>query len=98
MIDSGATSNLIKESTAHFIKCPISKSSQVAVQADGQSELKVIGETRLVFSLDNFTFIFEGLVVDHLDVDILAGIPFMTVNDISIRPAKHQVILSNAST
>ena len=39
VIDSGATANLIKESTAHFIKCPISKSSQVAI----------VGETRLVF-------------------------------------------------
>ena len=44
-VDSGATANLIKESTAHFINCLISKSSQVTVRADGQSELKIVGET-----------------------------------------------------
>ncbi len=36
---------------------------------------------------------FEGLVVKSLDVDILAGVPFMTANDIGIQPAKHQIIL-----
>ena len=49
VVESGATASLIKESTSRFIKRPISKTSQVATQADGQSELKVVGDTRLVF-------------------------------------------------
>ena len=39
-------------------------------------------------------FIFEGLVVENLDVDVLAGTLFMESNDIAVHPAKHQVILT----
>ena len=35
----------------------------------------------------------DALVVKGLDVDILAGTPFMTQNDVAIRPAKKQIIL-----
>ena len=34
-IDTGAETNMIKASLAHYIGCPISKSSQLALQADG---------------------------------------------------------------
>ena len=37
----------------------------------------------------------EALVVNDLDVDILGGIPFMSSNDISVRPAKQQIILQD---
>ena len=33
------------------------------------------------------------LVVKELDLDILAGTPFMTQNDVAIKPAKKQIIL-----
>ena len=39
----------------------------------------------------------EALVVDDLDVDILLGIPFMTVNDISVRPAKQQIMIDEST-
>lgn len=41
------------------------------------------------------TLYFEGLVVDNLDVDILAGIPFMEYTDKSVRPAKRQLVLED---
>ena len=50
--------------------------------------MKVVGEARLFFTRDTHTFQFEGLVVEDLDVDILAGSPFMSVNDIAVRPAR----------
>ena len=50
------------------------------------------------FTRDTHTFQFEGLVVEDLDVDILAGTPFMSVNDIAVRPARRQVILGDGST
>lgn len=43
-------------------------------------------------------FSFEGLVVENLNAELLAGTLFMEANDISIHPAKHQVILSNGAT
>ena len=49
-IDSGATGNLIRASTAVRIGANIVGSSQTAHQADGLSPLNVMGETRLVFT------------------------------------------------
>jgi len=36
--------------------------------------------------------------VENLDVEVLAGTPFMETNDVSIRPAKHQVLVGDSST
>ena len=88
-IDTGAETNMIKASLAHYIGCPISKSSQLALQADARTPLSIVGETRLSLSRNGKTLTLEALVVEDLDVDILAGTPFMTCNDIAVRPAKH---------
>lgn len=96
-IDSGAETNMIRESVARHIGAKISKSSQLAFQADGHSPLTVIGETRLIMCREHKQFILEALVVSNLEVDILAGVPFMALNDIAVRPAKHQVILGDGT-
>ena len=49
-LDSGATGNLIRASFAQHIGAPIQNSSQTVYQADGQSSLKVIGETNITLS------------------------------------------------
>ena len=36
--------------------------------------------------------------MNELDVDILAGIPFMLTNDISVRPAKQQILIGDTNT
>ena len=96
-IDSGATTNMIKASAAKHVGAKITKSSQVALQADGLSPLIVVGETRMTLSRDNKEFDLNALVIENLSEDILAGVPFMALNDITIRPAKHQVILSDGT-
>lgn len=96
-IDSGATGNMIRASTATYLNAEITRSSQSAYQADGSSPLKVIGETRLTFVRDNHKLYFEGLVVENLDSEVLAGIPFMENNDIAIRPSRCQVLIGNDS-
>ena len=35
--------------------------------------------------------------MNELDVDILAGIPFMLTNDISVRPAKHKILIDDTN-
>ena len=35
--------------------------------------------------------------MNKLDVDILAGIPFMSTNDISVRPAKQQILIGDTN-
>ena len=58
--------------------------------------MKVVGETRLTFSRDTNNFDFDDLVVENLDVDILADTPFMSSNDISVHPVKR--LVSTADT
>ena len=94
-IDTGATGNMIRASTVHRLRGKIDPTSQSAHQADGSSPLRVVGETRFCFTRDSCEFMFEGLVVEDLDVDVLAGIPFMEVNDVSVRPSKREIIISN---
>lgn len=96
-LDSGATGNLIRASFAHYVGAPIKVSSQSVHQADGHSTLTVLGETKISLTREDHTFMLEALVVESLDVDILAGVPFMLTNDIALRPAKRQVILSDGT-
>lgn len=97
-IDSGATGNMIRLSTVKRLGAVIHTSAQSAHQADGSSPLKVMGETRLSFTRGNQEFQFEGLIVENLDVDVLAGTPFMETNDVAVRPAKRHVILGDGTT
>ena len=88
---------MIKTSIAKDIGAIIKKSNQTALQADGLTPLKIIGETHLTLSRGNKTLKLQDLVVNELDVDILAGIPFMTANDVSVRPAKQEIIIDEST-
>ena len=94
-LDTGAEISMMKSSVAREIGAKISKSNQSALQADGVTPLEILGETHLRLSHDKCTLLLDALVISDLDVDILAGIPFMTVNDVSLRPAKHQIIIQD---
>ena len=96
-LDTGAETNMIRHSVASSVGAPISKSNQRAFQADGKTPLKIVGETRLTFSRGKLSFTFEALVVEDLDVDILGGVPFTSVNDIVIRTSKQIVMLTDGS-
>ena len=87
---------MIKSSLASYIGAKITKSSQSALQADGHTPLSIVGETRLVLTRNNRSLTLDALVVKDLDVDILAGTPFMTYNDIAVRPAKNEVIIAGS--
>ena len=97
-LDSGATGNMIKATLAHELNAKIVNTTQSAKQADGLSHLKVLGETRLTFTRDDKQFFFEGLVVEKLGVDVLAGTVFLTANDIAIRTAKCMIKLADGTT
>ena len=92
-LDSGAENNMIRETVAKSIGAKICESSQLARQADGLIPLKGIGETHLVLSRGGTNLHLDALVVEDLDVDVLAGTPFLVSNDISIRPAKSQITI-----
>ena len=87
---------MIKSSVARSIGATIEKSSQQALQADGMTPLVVVGETGLILSRAGKQLALDALVVDNLDVDVLAGTPFLIANDISVRPAKCQVRIQDS--
>ena len=64
----------------------------------GRQVLPTKGCTSLSFSRAKREFSFEGLVGENLNVDTLAGTPFMETNDISIHPAKRQVTIGDGLT
>ena len=80
-IDSGATGYMIRPSLVRALHAYIESTSQSAHQADGSSPFKGVGETRLSFTRGRHNFAFHGLVVENLDVDVLAGTSFMEAND-----------------
>ena len=63
------------------------------MQADGVTPLNILGETHVFLSRNNHILKLEALVVNDLDVDVPAGISFMTHNDISIR---HQITIGGS--
>lgn len=94
-LDSGATTNMIKESYARNIGIPILPATQKATQADGVSNLKVIGEVHVNVMRGNKSFKLDALVVQSLDVECLAGCPFLMFNDITIRMSRRQIIIGD---
>lgn len=96
-LDTGAETNMIREAVAKSIGAKIGKSSQLARQADGVTPLNVIGETHLTLSRDGTDLQLDALVVADLDVDVLAGTPFMSTNDVSVRPARHEITIGETT-
>ena len=90
-LDTGATSNMVRASSTQLYGFPITPASQMARQADGVTPMDVIGEVHCSLTRGQWTFELDALVVHQLDVNILAGNPFMVRNDIGVRPAKCQI-------
>ena len=96
VLDTGATVNLINEILAKRLTLNITPASQSATQADGISDLEVVGETRFTVQRGNIRLYFEGLVVRGLETGILAGVPFMEENDVWVRPKLRKLALGKS--
>ena len=92
-LDSGGTCNIMDENTAQDLQCHIRATSQRARMADGCSNLTVVGETDVDFQRHDKTFRLTALVCKIAEPSVIGGMPFMMDNDISIRPAKSEVII-----
>ena len=88
---------MIKTAVAEQIGAPIQKTKQTALQADGITPLAVVGEVHLDLRRNANKLHLDALVVNDLDVDILAGTPFVVTNDIFIRPSKHQITIQDSN-
>ncbi|CAH3041846.1 unnamed protein product [Porites lobata] len=95
-LDTGATSNMVRASAAKLYGLPVTPASQMARQADGVTPMDVVGEVHCTLTRGQQAFKLDALVVRQLDVDFLAGNPFLARNDIGIRPARRQIVIGGS--
>ena len=90
-MNHGATVNLLQEHAAIRLGLNVTPASQSANQADGASQLDIVGEVRTTFFRNDVPLYFEGLVVRNLASDVLCGMPFLIENDITVRAKRHEI-------
>ena len=90
-IDCGAMSSSVRKAFALSVNAPITSNNQLATQVDSKSPLKIVGETFMKIVRDGRVLELHALVLEDMDVDILAGVPFMELNDVGVRPSLHEV-------
>ena len=95
-LDSGSESSLVSERFASSAGIPILTQSihQGAVQADSTTRLTIIGEVKNVkLRRGSHVFSLDALVTKSDIGDVIAGEPFLSINDIALRPSKKQIII-----
>ncbi len=92
-IDTGATSNMIRDTFARQLGIPVNQATQRTKQADGLMPMDVVGKVHCELTRGKKSFQFDALVVKSLDVNLLAGIPFLCLHDIYARPSQGQVVI-----
>ena len=97
VLDSGATASLISLRKAQELKLKIWPTVHTAVQVDGVSGLKVLGEVHTEFTRGNLVLHFSALVVNKLGTDVLGGTNFLKENDIYARMAKDTIVIKGSN-
>ena len=73
----------------------IKKSTQSAVPADGSTPLVVTGEVHITRLWNSHSLVLEALVVDGVEAEVLAGTPFMAMNNIGVRPTMSKITIGD---
>ena len=85
VLDYGATCSLITLRKARELGLSIMKTFHTAVQVDGESTLKVVGEVHTQFYRGKIPLRFSALVVQDMPTDVLGGTNFHKENDVWAR-------------
>ena len=97
VLDTGATASLISLAKAVELKLKILPTVHRAVQVDGVSDLKVLGEVHTEFVRGSLVLHFSGLVVNKMGTAILGGTNFHKENDIYSRMAKDSIVIKGTN-
>ena len=97
VLDTGATASLISAAKASELKLKIFPTIHRAVQVDGISNLKVLGEVHTEFTRGSLSLHFSGLVVNKLGTEILGGTNFHKENDVYSRMAKDMIVIKGSN-
>ena len=92
IIDSGAESNIVSRSFVQRCNILMKKASQTARQLD-KSMIKTCGEVDINLHFGNIGMNLSALVVESMDSDILAGVPFCRANDVEFSFSKEEIYL-----
>ena len=98
-LSSGSEINMIRESVIDMFDCEVIIDQYASWCKNTQAYAhNIIGFTEFWMAYNGLQLWFEGLVVEELDVDVVAGMPFMEDNDIIVRPSKQLVTFCDGST
>jgi hypothetical protein len=92
VIDTGATSSLISKTFLMSAGIPIKPTRHSARTVD-KSPIGVRGEVHITLSFANSELPITALVMDSLDCDILAGVPFCKENDVEVHLKGEEITL-----
>ena len=81
VIDTGATSTVTSRDFLHRVDV-LPESTIHSARGVGKINLDVKGEVHLTITFSDKELLVNGVVLDNLDCDILAGAPFGRTNDI----------------
>ena len=98
VLDYGATSSLITMRKATELGLRINHTYHTAVQVDGESPLRILGEVHTTFYRGNTPLTFSALVVEDMPTDVLAGTNFHRENDVYARMAKDRIHIGDNIT
>ena len=83
MIDTGATSSVVSRTFLKAAGIPVQPTHHSARSAD-KSLLHIRGETKFTLNFRSMDLPITAIVIDSLDCDVLAGIPFRKENDVQV--------------
>ena len=85
---------MICEPLADWLECDIAVDDvgyEHVTNAYGTPVSDIVGHTRFSLSFNGLHLSFDGVVVRDLEVDVVAGLPCMEMNDILVRPSRQQI-------
>ena len=91
-LDSGAESNIVSLNFVKLNNIKMASASQHARQLD-KSRVKICGEIDINLSFGSALLKLSALVVESMDSDILAGVPFCMTNNIEFSFSKQEIYI-----
>ena len=83
VIDTGATSSVVSRTFLKAAGIPVQPTHHSARSAD-KSLLHIRGEAKFTLNFGSMDLPITAIVIDSLDCDVLAGIPFCKENDVQV--------------
>ncbi len=89
MLDTGATTSLISQSTLdHIPHAPPQSIQTSATLGDGKTKIMVNGVVKLSVTINNITTVISVLIVDSLGAKFILGLDWCKLNKLNVNIGK----------